>query len=237
MASPGIVLMREIGFSIANFTNAFKKLKVDKDSEGGIQQAKFNSLKLFFNNDFLGGNILAEGSKNFFLYQTSAKDPEALALNYIMENLSDQLVTETKSYYSAYQLLMDEGLQRAIFMSARLNRFNRFGETSNVDTAKKDVISRPEVWDKALEVSLKDIDPWKDPGFSIAEELHDNGTRLSAKKQKYKNTDQRLPIGEDFRFPRIWSRLEKPESYGKYPHTLTAVIAGKGEQKAVLLPR
>ena len=455
MAPPGIVLMREMGFPTANFTNGFRNLKVDKDNEESIQQVKFNRLKLFFNNDFLGGNILAGGSKNFFLYQTAAKGPEALALNYIMENLSNQLITETKSYYSAHQLLMGDGLQRAIFMSARLNLF---GETSNVDAAKKDAVSKPEVWDKALGVSMKDMDPWEDParainvldlkadaiaqsildtlgyektgkllasirqthkgksfilndvlesgktlgydlteslgdmlagtelpgficenaevyriadsesgtsqyqllftirndepvsgsfrfvyqqsgggdvflkvlgmggnnmvipqarrnsvksgiirlagkstirfgtivskppvsvslepylslnrysflvplkkpnekisrnlepiegvvelpytipqdtsiivddldsGFSITEELTDNGTRLSAKKQKNAATDQGLPIGGDFRFPPVWSRLEKPESYGKYRHTLTAVRSGKGEQKAV----
>ena len=42
-----------------------------------------------------------------------------------------------------------------------------------------------------------------------------------------------MPIGEDIRFPPVWSRLEKPESYGKYRHTLTAVKAGEGNQKAV----
>jgi ABC-type transport system involved in multi-copper enzyme maturation permease subunit len=456
MAPPGIVLMREIGFPTANFTNAFKKLKVDKHNGEGIQQAKFARLRLFFNNDFSGGNILAGGSKNFFLYQTAAKGPEALALNYIMENLSNQLVTETKSFYSAHQLLKDNGLQRAVFMSARFYSFNRSGKTSMVDTAKEDAVSKPEVWDKALGVSLKDMDPWEDPartinvlglkadaiaqsildtlgyektgkllasirqthkgksfilndvleagkvlgydlteslgdmltgtdlagfvcedaeayriadsedgnpryqmlftirndepvsgsfrfaceesgdkfipspvrvsnnmvippdrrnitksrpihlkgksiikygtivskppvsvslepylslnrysfllplkkpdekisrniepiegvvelpytmpreksitiddldpGFSITEVLTDNGTRISAKKQKYKTTDQGLPIGVDYRFPPVWSRLEKPESYGKYRHTLTAVRAGKGEQKAV----
>ncbi len=455
MSAPGILLMREMGFPTANFSNAFKKNKLDKNSEEEIQEAKLARLKLFFSNDFSGGNIFAGISKNFFLYQTSAKGPEALALNYIMEHLSNQLITEAKSYYSAHQLLKDGVLQRAVFVTQyHYGRRKDSRKTSMVDLFTTDAVSRPDVWDRALGVSLKDIDPLENPaltvdvlhlkanaiaqsmldtlgyektgkllasirqdhkgdsftlndvlearkalghdlteslgymltgtdlpgfvcedaeiyrltgsedgspryqmlltirndepvsgsfrfafeengdkfiasfvitnmvippdreniiksriihlkgkstikygtivskppvsvslepylslnrysfliplnkpdekisrnlepiegivelpytmpheisiivddldsGFSISEELTDNGTRLSAKKQKYKITDQGLPIGTDSRFPPVWSRLEKPESYGKYRHTLTAVMAGKGEQKAV----
>ena len=167
LSTPGVLLMREMGFPTANFSYVLRRLTNEKDNVESIPQTKFNKLKSFFVNDLSGGNILAGGSKNFFLYQTSAKGPEALALNYIMENLLNQLVTETKSFYSAHQLLKGDCLQRAIFMSARLNNLNRFGETSNVDEAKEDAVSRPEVWDEALEVSLKDMDPWKDPARTI----------------------------------------------------------------------
>ena len=62
---------------------------------------------------------------------------------------------------------MGEGLQRSIFMSARLTSFNRSGKSSIVEVARNDSFSKPEVWDRAPGVSLKDMDPWKDPARTI----------------------------------------------------------------------
>ena len=59
-----------------------------KDLEGGITQAKLSCLRTFFINDISGGNILSGAARNFFLHQTSAQGPEAIALNYVMEVLS-----------------------------------------------------------------------------------------------------------------------------------------------------
>lgn len=167
MAPPGMLLMREIGFPTARFDVAFRKPESFKDKEGGIRQAKWERLKTFFLNDLSGGNILSGGARNFFLYQTSAKGPEGLALNYVMETLCNLLVTETDSFFSAHYFLVDGSINRVINMTFRTYNNAPLRDTSIVDRAVRSAVSRPGVWERALGVSLKDIDPWEDPGRTL----------------------------------------------------------------------
>jgi ABC-type transport system involved in multi-copper enzyme maturation permease subunit len=167
MAPPGMLLMREMGFPTARFDSAFRKPESFKGMEGGIQQAEWERLKTFFTNDFSGGNILSGGSQNFFLNQTSAKGPEGLALNYVMEILSNLLIGETKSYFSAHILADETGLGRVAGAIASSYVSDPSRQRSIVDTTISSVISQPEVWEQALDVSLKDMDPWENPARTI----------------------------------------------------------------------
>ena len=167
MAPPGMLLMRETGFPTARFDSAFRKPEEFKDREGGIQQAKWERLKTFFTNDFTGGNPLSGGARNFFLYQTSAKGPEGLALNFVMEVLSNLLITETKSYFSAHMFLNGDSMDRLINMTANSYGRDPLRATSIVDTTTASAVLRPEVWDRALGVSLIDMDPWEDPARTV----------------------------------------------------------------------
>lgn len=165
LAPPSLLLLREMGFPTANFDFAFRSLRTEGGK--GIQQAKLERLKLFFSNDFSGGNILAGASKNFFLYQTAAHGPDALALNYLLENLSNQVITETKSYYSAHQLLNGDGLEKTVIISSHYYESGRSRKTSIVDVVSEDSVSKPEVWESALGISLDDMDPWEDPARTV----------------------------------------------------------------------
>jgi ABC-type transport system involved in multi-copper enzyme maturation permease subunit len=167
MAPPGMLLMREIGFPTARFDTAFRKPENFKDKEGGIQQAKWERLKTFFSNDLSGGNIMAGGARNFFSYQTSAKGPEGLALNYVMETLCNLLVTETDSFFSAHSFLVDGSIDRIINMTFGAYNNEPLRDTSIVDQAVNSATSRPDIWKHALGASLKDIDPWEDPGRTL----------------------------------------------------------------------
>ena len=163
LAPPGMLLMREMGFPTARFDSAFRKPEDFKDREGGIAQAKWERLRSFFMNDFLGGNIISGSAKNFFSYQTSARGPEGLALNYIMEDLSSLLVTETRGFFSAYLLNRDiNEITNTTINNYFSVRSAGIGATVS-DQLIANVISRPEIWDKALGVSLKEMDPWDDP--------------------------------------------------------------------------
>jgi len=169
MAPPGMLLMRETGFPTARFDSAFRKPESFKDREGGIQQAKWERLKTFFINDFSGGNILSGGARNFFLYQTSAKGPEGLALNYVIETLTNLLITESRSYFSAHVFMAENAMDMDDVLGATVNSYARDPSrgTSVVDTAIGMAVSHPQVWDRALGISLKDMDPWEDPARTI----------------------------------------------------------------------
>ena len=167
LTAPGILLMRETGFPTARFDTAFRNPENFEDKEGGIQQAKWIRLKNFFSNDLSGGNVFSASARNFFTYQTSAKGPEGLALNYVMESLTEQLLMETKSYFSAHMWIKSDGMDRVV--NTTLNSY--FGapsrEANIVDTVTSNAVSRPEVWDQALSVSLNEMDPWEDPASTV----------------------------------------------------------------------
>ncbi len=175
MAPPGILLMKESGFPTARFDSFFLRDETYKDKEGGIVQAKWDRLKSFFVNDLSGGNIFSGSARNFFIYQTSAEGPEGLALNYVMETLSNLLITENKSYFSAHQYvnggLGGDSLNMAAnqVINTVLNSFftNPSTQVNIVDNVTRNMTSRPEVWDSALGVALDSMDPWKDPALTI----------------------------------------------------------------------
>ena len=202
LAPPGLLLMREIGFPTTRFDAAFRKPEAFNNREGGLAQAKWDRLRNYFINDFSGGNILTGAARNFFIYQTAAKGPEALAINFVMETLSTLLVTETRGYFSIHLFKN----------SAQVNQFTTslvFRSISGVsqgisitDAAIDSMTSRPEVWDQALGVSLADMDPWEDPartvdvltlkGYAVAQSILDvlgpenTGQLLSSLRESHK---------------------------------------------------
>ncbi|MGD9161315.1 MAG: ABC transporter permease, partial [Desulfobacteraceae bacterium] len=155
MAPPGMLLMREIGFPTSRFDVAFRKPESFKDREGGIEQAKWERLRTFFLNDFSGGNVFSGASRNFFTNQTSATGPESLALNYVMETLSNLVITDTNSYFSAHYFLTGNSIDRIISATIGAYRNDSSGQNSIVDQTLSSAVSRPEVWETALDVSLE----------------------------------------------------------------------------------
>ncbi|KPK84847.1 MAG: hypothetical protein AMS27_08875 [Bacteroides sp. SM23_62_1] len=165
MSQPGILMMRELGFPTARFDSAFRKPEEFKNREGGLPKAKWERLRAFFINDITGGNVLSGAAKNFFLYQTSSKGKESLALNYVMENLSTLLLTDTRAYFSAH-LLNSNINQLASDVLVSYFR-NRVAKTTISDEVASIVTSRPGIWEKVLNTSLRDMDPWEDPPSTV----------------------------------------------------------------------
>jgi ABC-type transport system involved in multi-copper enzyme maturation permease subunit len=167
MAPPGMLLMRETGFPTARFDSAFRKPEDFKDREGGLQQAKWERLQTFFRNDFSGGNVFTGASRNFFRYQTSATGPESLALNFVTETLTGLLIADTKGYFSAYMFTETQAQLMITDVLVNYLQLRGIGETIASATISTRTTSRPVIWEKALEVSLKDMDLWQDPADSI----------------------------------------------------------------------
>lgn len=163
MTPPGMLLMREMGFPTARFDAAFRKLEDFRDLNGGIEQAKWDRIRNFFMNDLSGGNIISGATHHFFLYQTSAEGSEAPALNTIMETLSNILIAETASYFSAHTFLEESDLDLAVGFTVEAYTRDRSSRSSVVDMITSLVTTRPEVWDQALDISLQDLEPWEHP--------------------------------------------------------------------------
>lgn len=182
LAPPAMLLMRETSFPTARFDSAFRKPDEFKDREGGLARAKRDRLRAFFVNDFTGGNLFIGAARNFFVYQTAARGPEGLALDFVMENLSTLLLTDSRGYFSAH--IFDAEMGQAIgtimqsYFSDRSSPDRTFA-----DAAIEAFTARPEVWDAALGTALTDLDPWEDPartvdvltvkGGAVARSIHD----------------------------------------------------------------
>jgi ABC-type transport system involved in multi-copper enzyme maturation permease subunit len=202
MSPPSLLLMREMSFPTARFDAAFRKPEAFKNHEGGLVQAKWDRLRNYFINDFSGGNIFAGAARNFFIYQTAAKGSEALALNFVMEALSTFLVTETRGYFSIH-LFKNRNKVNQFVSSLVFESIGGLSQGESVaDAAIDAVTSRPEVWDQATGVSLKDMDPWEDPartvdvltlkGYAVAQSILDilgpekTGQLLSSLREAHK---------------------------------------------------
>jgi ABC-type transport system involved in multi-copper enzyme maturation permease subunit len=180
MAPPAMMLLRESSLPTARFDVAFRKPEEFRDTEGGLPAAMLQRLNKFFLNDFSGGNLLVGAAKSFFVHQTAAHGEEAIALNFVLEELATHVVTDTRGYFSAhlYNSKMGETIGRA------MEAFFGGGGRGNFSDALIEIASsRPEVWSSVLEISLKDLTPEEDPqrtidaltlkGGALAQSLYD----------------------------------------------------------------
>ena len=105
LAPPAMMLLRETkGLPTARFDfdviEAFGSRNYDL--EGGKPRIDRDRVVNFFSNDLSGGNILAGAARSFFVHRTSAEGREAIALDFILEDLSTLLVSGRRSYFSAH---------------------------------------------------------------------------------------------------------------------------------------
>ena len=154
-ALPGVLLLRENGFTTSRFELEF----IDPDSfegrDGGLARAKVEALERFFENDVSGGNLFLGGSRNFLLFQTGARGEGALAIDFVLDELANRLLTGRAAYFSAFMF----GRQaNAMIGEVILNMVS-----GRVDSAADAVLSaasdRPSVWDRALAAPLAELDP------------------------------------------------------------------------------
>jgi len=200
-APPAMLLMRETSFPTARFDSAFRNPDAFKDREGGLARAKRDRVRAFFVNDFTGGNVFIGAARNFFVQQTAARGPEGLALDFVMENLSTLLLTDSRGYFSAH--VFDEEMGQAIGTTMQSYFSDRSSpERTFADAAIEAFTARPEVWNTALGTALTDLDPWEDPartvdvltvkGGAVARSIHDalgpekTGTLLAALRKAHR---------------------------------------------------
>ncbi len=164
LAPSAMILMKESGFPTSRFDVKFKDPDDFEDRDGGMPAAKVERLERFFDNDFNGGNLFAAASRNFFTGLTAGEGAEGLPLDFVFEELSSRLVVGKHSYFSAYLFTPD--MQQVIGQSIG-GYFQTGGQGDFVDTLIGSVTSRASVWDKALGISLDQLDPWEEPQDTV----------------------------------------------------------------------
>ena len=181
-ALPGILLLKELSLPTARFDSAFRNPDRFRNKEGGLVQAKWERLQSYFKNDFSGGNVFTGAARNFFVFQTSAEGSGSLAVNFVMDTLTDLVITDTKGYFSAHIFAAGSEM-RPIIRNILISylQLRGIGETILNSTIRVRT-TRPVIWEEALKTSLKDMDPWKDPadtldvlalkGYAVAESVY-----------------------------------------------------------------
>jgi ABC-type transport system involved in multi-copper enzyme maturation permease subunit len=165
LAPPAMVLMRESSLPTARFDVPFRKPESFRDQEGGVPRAKRVRVERFFLNDFTGGNLLIGAARSFFYHQTAAHGAEALALNFVLEDLTTHVVTGTRGYFSAHLFNPELGQMIARSIQSYSGAAQREGNFAA--TLIEVATSRPEVWNAVLDIALKDLDPVEDPQRTI----------------------------------------------------------------------
>jgi ABC-type transport system involved in multi-copper enzyme maturation permease subunit len=156
-AMPGILLLRENSFTTSRFELEFRNPQAFENREGGIARAKVGVLERFFENDVSGGNVFLGGSRNFLLFQTGPAGEGAVALNFVVDELVNMLLTGKRGYFSPF--LFGSQLNAA---AGQIVQSVVTGQTETIAEAVADVADRPSVWERALDVALADIEPAED---------------------------------------------------------------------------
>ncbi len=165
LIQPALVLMRESGFPTARFDAAEERFERARDNEGGVPRAKREGLERFFENDINGGNPFIAAARSFFGFQTAGRGPEGVPLDWVCETLSSHVLTEKTGYFSIHFFDQDFGndFQRA---AMAMNSEDRVGDSYSQVLIHM-LTSKPEIWDKALGVSLAELDPAADPARAV----------------------------------------------------------------------
>ena len=161
-ALPGTMLLRETSFPTARFNVAFDNEEATAEaeaSEDGIEGFKLRVLERFFENDFSGGNPFQGASRNFFAFQTSAHGESALALNFVLEELVNLLITQKRGYFSAHEY----DNQSSVLIGQTMTELTQGRTESVVEAITRAATDRPSVWDRALGDALAELNPDAEP--------------------------------------------------------------------------
>jgi len=161
LTQPAMILTRENTFPTAWFEGWTRFNPNAADREGGIPRAKRQLVEAFFENDFNGGNPFTAAARSFLGYQTSGRGPEAVPMDYVLEQLTSQTVAEKKGFFSVHFFKGNFGQEFAEAGQQMQNR-NRISD-SYADVLIQRIASTNEVWDTMSRVKLSEIDPRNDP--------------------------------------------------------------------------
>ncbi|HJN52388.1 MAG: hypothetical protein QF565_07405 [Arenicellales bacterium] len=160
---PGVLLLRESSFPTSRFEIGFQDPDDFADQDGGVAAAKLQAIERFFENDFSGGNLFTGVSRNFLRFQTGASGEGSLAMNFVLDELVSQLLTEKRGYFSAHEFT-----RQSIVLVGQTVTDMLTGKTDSIAEAiTRIATNRPSVWDRALGASLADLEPNDDPKQSL----------------------------------------------------------------------
>ena len=153
---PGMMLIRESSFP----TEQFERVIIGDPArysvnEGDQETRVFNELKGYFESDLQGGSPFAGFARNFVGNQISFTERGATALQYLLDQLSNQLITQTESLSAISLVKFDEYIPWVGNGGATPDT-DMF--SNNAVWRRVEVASLPSTWSKMDQIRLADLD-------------------------------------------------------------------------------
>lgn len=165
LAPPSILMVREWGFPLARFDNSLRSYE-NLSAEVDVGQNLFDIVKRWFTNNLQGGNPLLHFSRNLVNYQSRPFGSGATGIEFVLNELANDLWTDDDGYFSVYTYLdwislfaaLDPGRDRALW---------------------KELADRQSVWQRALDTTLSTLD-FEADGYNAMHVLHLKGGAVAS---------------------------------------------------------
>ncbi|MCY3541516.1 MAG: hypothetical protein OXH31_06370 [Gammaproteobacteria bacterium] len=158
---PGIHMIRESGFPIAQFERAKTKAEEEfGDDQEGIGNYLFEHVRIYFQNDLHGGSPMVSLGEQFLGYQATPHGKGATALHAFVNELAANVALEGEGLFSIY-LVLDGGV-----VLQTTTRPNDWFSRNFIDLIRGGQINRSRVWEPALRTALADLDFETQPKIS-----------------------------------------------------------------------
>ena len=159
---PGMMLVRETSLPTASFETRFRSIQ-QQESEVGEEQYEgiFNELLRYFGNDEQGGSPFVGFSRNFVSHQVSTTHRGATVLQYLIDQLSNQLITGQESCSIISTANFGDNIVN--YIVGQTPDYHR----SNWATKNRvEIGTLPSTWEILNKTALFDLDFESDPLFS-----------------------------------------------------------------------
>ena len=187
-SSPGIHMIRESGFPIAQFEPAIAEAEAyaaeaeaaaNEDDLDLIGKYLFDYVKYYFQNDLHGSSPMISLGEQFLGYQTTPHGNGATALQAFVNELTGNLALDGAGFFSINLIL-----EADYFLQMMRASPNDYFARSFIGMRRNGRIHRAGVWEYALDTSLADLDFENQPTAA--------GDVISLKNQAIVRTVQEL---------------------------------------------
>ncbi len=156
---PGIQMIRESGLPIARFNYAINSQDAELiEDEKKLSVFILQLLQGFFENDFEGGNPLLNLGRNLVSHQTKPSGSGAVAMEYLVGEIANELVTGSDGYFLIHSAL--EGNRASELRNSVFWAGGDFGTRASLEKLelRKRFINRPSIWEQAIGTPLTSFD-------------------------------------------------------------------------------
>ena len=162
LGPPSILMVREIGFPTARFDNSVGGIYLQDMTEEDVAGGLFSIARGFFDNNMQGGSPVHHFSRNLVNYQTRPAGRGSTAIDFVVNELANDLWTMDNTYFSVYTYYNFLRLTEASFSVALL------------DDARIQLADQHTVWQRTLDTSLANLDFFLD-SYKAMQVLHLRG--------------------------------------------------------------
>ena len=149
---PGMMLVRETTFPTEEFERVIGDLEL-ADVNNPYKELAMGDIERYFEDDQQGGNPFAGIARNFVSHQVSATGRGATALQYVLDQLSNELITQMESSY-----VISESEYATSLPSISFNTSPKLYHSTFTTGRRIDIATAPSTWELMDQNALFDLD-------------------------------------------------------------------------------